>query len=341
MNKVVLGAFVVLGTAGLAGFWSGTMFNSPPPDQPHGGVFAVERGDSLSRVANRLEAQGMIRSALFFNATGRVTGTQARIKAGYYAIPGGASALEIHALLVQGHQEPVKVTIPEGWTVSKVAAQLEAAGVTTAADFREVAYSRPLLAEYDIRGDSVEGYLYPDTYFLPRGYPAEAVVRTMLDTFMDRIDAIVPGFLEMDPRERHQVMILASIVEREYQRPEEAPLIASVFYNRLAHSVGLESCATVAYIITEVQGKPHPEVITLQDLRIDSAFNTYKWHGLPPGPISSPGRVAIAATFDPPETDYWYFVLQDPATGRHYFSRDLQEHNQAKFYYLKSETTAS
>ena len=120
-----------------------------------------------------------------------------------------------------------------------------------------------------------------------------------------------------------------------YRRKEEAPLIASVFYNRLQRNIGLESCATLHYIITEIQKKPHPEYLTLEDKKIDSPYNTYKWAGLPPGPIANPGLVALKAVLDPPETDYWYFVLKNPATGEHYFSADLKEHNWAKYYFLK------
>jgi UPF0755 protein len=105
--------------------------------------------------------------------------------------------------------------------------------------------------------------------------------------------------------------------------------------NRLAKNIGLESCATLEYIITEIQRKPHPEYITLDDKKIDSPYNTYMWAGLPPGAISNPGRTALTAAFRPPRTDYYYFVLRDPAAGRHYFSRDLGAHNQAKNLYLK------
>ena len=128
---------------------------------------------------------------------------------------------------------------------------------------------------------------------------------------------------------------MASIVEREYRRKEEAPLIASVFYNRLRYNIGLESCATLAYIITDIEDKPHPEYLTVEDKHIDSPYNTYKWAGLPPGPIANPGLVALEAAVRPPKTDYYYFVLKDPATGEHYFSEDLQEHNWAKYTYLK------
>jgi UPF0755 protein len=108
-----------------------------------------------------------------------------------------------------------------------------------------------------------------------------------------------------------------------------------VFYNRLKRNIGLESCATLEYIITEIQKKAHPEYITLEDEKVNSPYNTYKWAGLPPGPISNPGRIALEAAFHPALTGYLYFVLRDQQAGRHFFSRDLSEHNQAKYLYLK------
>ena len=124
-------------------------------------------------------------------------------------------------------------------------------------------------------------------------------------------------------------------MEREYRLPKEAPLIASVFYNRLEHNIALSSCATVEYIITEVQGKKHPEYITYDDLRIKSPYNTYLNRGLPPTPICNPGAVSLEAAFNPPETDYLYFLLKDPETGEHHFSKRFAEHNNARVLYLK------
>jgi UPF0755 protein len=116
------------------------------------------------------------------------------------------------------------------------------------------------------------------------------------------------------------------VVEREYQREEEAPLIASVFANRLRYNIGLYSCATIEYIITELQDKPHPEVITYADLATESPFNTYKHRGLPPTPISNPGMVALKAAAAPPTTPYYFFRVVNSASGEHHFSADLEEH---------------
>jgi UPF0755 protein len=139
----------------------------------------------------------------------------------------------------------------------------------------------------------------------------------------------------LSPRQLHEKLIVASIVEREYRIEKEAPLIASVFYNRMRYNIGLESCATLEYIITDVLDRPHPSYLGEEDKRIKSPYNTYMWAGLPPGPISNPGRVALAAALHPPRTDFYYFVLKDPQTGQHYFSDSLKQHNWAKYQYLK------
>jgi UPF0755 protein len=157
----------------------------------------------------------------------------------------------------------------------------------------------------------------------------------MARTFFENLDRIEPQWKGMDRHAVYDTIIMASIVEREYRADDEAPLIASVFYNRLKRNIGLESCATLEYIITEIQQKAHPEYITLEDEKINSRYNTYKWAGLPPGPISNPGRIALEAAFHPAQTGYLYFVLRDQQAGRHFFSRDLSEHNQAKYLYLK------
>jgi UPF0755 protein len=212
---------------------------------------------------------------------------------------------------------------------------LEEKGVVAAADFREAAGSAVLALAYGVPDDDLEGYLFPDTYRFSQNMPARLIVRKMVENFFGRLASIAPDYADLERETLRRRVILASVVEREYRVAEEAPYIASVFYNRLKYNIGLESCATIAYIITEEQGKPHPEQITRADLKIPSKYNTYIWAGYPPGPISNPGAVALEAAFRPAETDYYYFLLKDPAVGSHYFSTDLDEHNQAKRFYIK------
>ena len=298
-------------------------------------MFKVLRGETLSTIADRLDQEGLIRSGLFLIFFSQVNNTETAFKNGYFRVLPGDSMIDVHNLLVSGYQEQVKLTIPEGWTLKKISQYVEERGIATRKEFLEAASSADLLDQFGIPAENLEGYLFPDTYFFPRGYPAYGVVEEMVENFFRRLADVAPEALQWNRDRLHEAVIMASIVEREYRRAEEAPLIASVFYNRVAYNIGLESCATLGYIITDIQNKPHPEFLTVEDKKIDSPYNTYKWAGLPPGPISSPGTVALEAAFHPEETAYYYFVLKNPETGEHYFSANLQEHNWAKYYYLK------
>jgi UPF0755 protein len=332
--------FLALAVLVAAGAYLYTL-NLPAPRIPRDGKsFKVLKGESAASIAARLHEEGLIRSARFLRLVSRVAGTEGAFKSGYFHILPNDTSLDIHNLLVSGYQEQVKVTIPEGWTLKKIAEHLEAKGIAPAREVLEAASSPVLLEQFGIpaspkQGGSLEGYLFPDTYFFPKGYPAYGVVEAMVGHFFEELREIAPEAGQWAPRRIHERVIMASIVEREYRRAEEAPLIASVFFNRMRYNIGLESCATLEYIITDIQDRPHPSFLTQEDKTINSPYNTYKWAGLPPGPISNPGRVALDAAFHPAATQYFYFVLRDPATGQHYFSESLKEHNWAKYIYLK------
>ena len=297
--------------------------------------FTIEKGDSLSQIAFDLKTQGYIRSDLLFKLIGRFKGTENAMKSGIYEIPTGSTTLQIHDYLVQGRQKLVKVTIPEGLTVSKIAGYVAAQGITEEDSFIQAVRNAEILSQYGISASSLEGFLYPDTYHFPKDFPPEKVVAHMIDTFFTNLEKIYPEYDKLSGKELLDRVIIASIVEREYRVTEEAPLIASVFYNRIALNIALGSCATVEYVITEEQGKPHPKFLNYRDLEIVSDYNTYLFPGLPPGPISNPGETALRAAFFPEESDFLYFLLQNAESGRHYFSRTYTEHNEAKVVYLK------
>lgn len=325
-------ALLVSGAAA-AGVWH---LNRAPDGAPAAPLFTVQSGESLTGVAHRLHRAGFIRSPLLLRALAKARGAETAIQAGYFRLPAGATAGEILDLLVDGGaHDTLRVTIPEGWTSTRIAAHLEQLGITGAAEFRAAVNSPELMRGYGIEAGTAEGYLFPDTYHFPRGYGAEAAARRMIDTFFDRLAEIQPAGAAPAAPALHDTVILASIIEREYRVASEAPLIASVFVNRLRSNARLESCATIVYIITELQGAAHPKRIYEADLEIQSEFNTYRRRGLPPGPIANPGLVALQAALRPADTDFRYFVVKDPDTGSHHFSSDLSEHSEAKFVYLK------
>ena len=298
-------------------------------------VFTVENGEHLPEIAERLEEQHLIKSALFMRIQAKLDKTENSFKSGQYSLSAAMTPRQIQNLIVAGTGINIKVTIPEGITLNRIATILEEADLAKADEFIAAAHDKALLAQYFITADSAEGYIFPDSYLFQKGLSAKTVLSALLDTFYSKLESFYPGWKELTPEEVYSKVILASIVEREYRLPKEAPLIASVFYNRLEHDIALSSCATVEYIITEVQGKKHPEYITYDDLKIDSPYNTYLNRGLPPTPICNPGAVSLEAAFNPPETDYLYFLLKDPETGEHYFSKRFSEHNNARVLYLK------
>jgi len=319
-------------------------FNAPPdkPPVPAEGamkldengalILEVKDGETAYSIGRRLESAGVIRSRYFWNLLSRLGSEY--LKTGTYRIELPASQIKIRSLLLSGEQLLVKVTIPEGVTLKKTALILEEAGICTAQDFLAAASSREILDTYHISGTTMEGYLYPDTYLFSLPYPASKVVLAMAENFFKRLRVIAPEALSLSPDELNVRVIIASIVEREYLIPEEAGLMAGVFYNRLKIGMALQSCATVEYVITEIQGRPHPEVLYNKDLEIRDPYNTYIRPGLPPGPISCPGETALRASFYPTPSGYLYFRLINEA-GHHYFSRTLDEHIRAGTLYLK------
>ncbi|MHC6201800.1 endolytic transglycosylase MltG [Breznakiellaceae bacterium SP9] len=293
----------------------------------------VKNGESEASVGERLENARVIKSRYVWQLISRYEDDF--IKAGTYRIALPASQWKIFSQLVDGRQVQVRVTIPEGATLKKTSRILADARICEADDFLEAAKRKEILGHYKVPGISMEGYLYPETYLFPPNYPAEQVVKRMVDTFFARITEIDPAVVQYSPQEIYEKVILASIIEREYRVTDEAAIMAGVFTNRLKIGMPLQSCATVEYIITEIQGKPHPEVLFNRDTEIDDPYNTYRRRGLPPGPISAPGETALKAAFMPAATDYLYFRLVDARAGRHYFSKTLDDHIQAGAIYVK------
>jgi UPF0755 protein len=187
-----------------------------------------------------------------------------------------------------------------------------------------------LLQEFSIPSVSFEGYLFPDTYYFDPEMKAEEVIKIMVKNFYEKLYTI-DNAEKLTITELHELVKLASIVEKEYKVASEAPLIASVFKNRLRYNIGLYSCATIIYIITEIQGRPHPGVVKYVDTEIDSLYNTYLYSGLTPTPISNPGLVALDAVINTPKTSYFFFRVDDEDKGTHVFTSDLESHIEAGF----------
>jgi UPF0755 protein len=364
LRKIIIWIILLLGTAlfcGLLLIGTGMYFNSAPAAAAGGtgpiapglsgtaasrfvevdgirvtentAYLEVRKGESARSVGRRLEQAGLIRNRYFWQMLNRIY--RDYLKSGYYQLEIPATQLAIRNTLVTGSSLLTRVTIPEGSTLKKTARILEDNGVCPADEFLAAAADPAIISRYHIPGASMEGYLFPDTYLFPPEYPAARAVETMADTFFRRFREIGGNTAGMEPAKLDRIVIIASIVEREYRVTGEAAQMAGVFYNRLGIGMALQSCATVEYVITEVQGRPHPEVLSTRDTEIRHPYNTYVFPGLPPGPICAPGEVALRAALYPAESSYLYFRLVNPASGRHYFSRTLDDHIKAGLLYVK------
>lgn len=313
------------------------MESRSPTSLKDGTIFTIEQGDTIREVAKRLEIQGCIKNSLLFEFLMRLPLTNMQIKVGTYKLSEGMDTFTLIDKFVKGEQLLIKVTVPEGYTVRQIAQVFYDKAQVSDKEFMRAATDKELLSEFSIPLKSAEGYLYPDTYNIPLGYNAKALVKLMISRFFEVVYEIAPEAKEYNPKELSERVILASIVEREYRAESEAPRIAGVFYNRIKKGMALQSCATVVYIITEIQGKAHPERLFFTDTEMDNPYNTYVYRNLPPGAISNPGKTALNSVFHPEPSEYLYFRLIDEAAGKHQFSVTFDEHNNAGLLILKKQ----
>jgi UPF0755 protein len=289
----------------------------------------VEQGDTLSSVADKLDDAGVIESASLFKLEARFGGQSTEIKPGEYTFEAGAGGEEILAKLTEGEAVPtVAVTIPEGLTLQQTAETVGAAeiGVTTE-QFAEAAKRTDY--EYTFMEDeaveTTEGYLFPKQYEFEEGTGAEAMVDRLLEQYLIETQELdFEGAQERLNLSEHELVTVASLIERESANSEERPVIASVIYNRIRQGMPLQIDATIQYAL----GEPKEE-LSLRDLKVDSPYNTYENPGLPPGPIASPSRESIQAALQPADTDYLYYVL-DAEGKEHFFTDNYDEFLAAK-----------
>lgn len=308
---------------------------SAPAPQPNSRRVEVDVRPELriSTLADTLAAKHIIANRALFHFYSWYYNYAPRIRPGRYRLPVGTG--ERRALKLLSGEEPalVLVTIPEGYTMNQVAAALEGRGICRADSFLAACADTDLLRESGVLAPNAEGYLFPETYEFLTNSPPGDVVRRLLRQFSSVFSELLAPTPDPRPLAPHpsppapspslltppQVVILASIVEREAKMPEEFPRIAGVFVNRLRRRIPLQSCATVEYLLPERKG-----ILTVADTRIESPYNTYLHAGLPPGPICNPGLRALEAAVNPERNDYLFFVAR--GDGTHIFSRTLAEH---------------
>jgi UPF0755 protein len=285
-------------------------------------VVEIPAQESAIGIAERLREVGAIRSRVGFVALSLLRGSMRSLKAGEYEVPRGASTFDVLALLESGRVRQHPVLHPEGASIAELARALDAARLAQAADVVQTAADPGFLGAHGISGPSAEGYLFPDTYHFVRGMTVEQLLGRMIQRMHGKLTAEIRERATARHLTIHELLTLASIVEREAVAPEERRLIAAVFWNRLRLGMPLQADPTVQYAM----GKER-RILSRADLQTDHPYNTYLRAGLPPGPIASPGLSAIEATLDPAPVNYLYFVKKDDQ--RHHFSTTVEEHNSA------------
>ena len=305
------------------------------PVQPRGTQFVLLRPGWPSRhIASELQSAGIVRSAraflLLHYALGRT------LKAGEYKFDQAATARQVHDRLARGDIYVHTVTIPEGYNLYDIAYAVQQAGLGSAQDFIKTAAADVVfIRDLDPQAATLEGYLFPDTYGFTRTQTMHDMIGIMVHRFRreaEQLGLICPIKTDTPPQpsaglagcpDLHAVVTMASIVEKETAVPEERPVVASVYYNRLQRRIALAADPTVIYAAL-VSGRYNGS-IHQADLQFDSPYNTYRHAGMPPGPIANPGRASLQAGLHPASTDFVYFVSD--ANGHHRFARTLDEHN--------------
>lgn len=328
-TRVIQGLIAVLFGLTVFFIYGTTLFLPPNPAyQGEPILVAIPIGSSTRTIAGILKEKGIIKDPLVFRLAAKWSGRDGKLMAGEYELTPAMSLDTLLSTLTTGivQEQALRFTIPEGYTLKEMAAVFAAKGLFSEEEFMRAANSDqiPLPAGFTPQAGTprLEGYLFPDTYEVKTGASPEEVIRKMVDRLAEKFTPAMQERAKQLGMTPSQVITLASIIEEEAKKDEERAIISSVFHNRLKKGWKLESCATVQYAL----GK-HKEVLYDKDLEVESPYNTYKYAGLPPGPISAPGIASIEAALYPAQTDYLFFVAKKD--GSHIFSRTFAEHQRA------------
>ncbi|MGC8604174.1 MAG: endolytic transglycosylase MltG [Desulfomonilaceae bacterium] len=284
-------------------------------------VVTIPKGASLSEVGAILQENGVVSSKLVFKIVAFIRGEQRYVKAGDYLLKTGSDPGSVLDLLISGKTLVYTITIPEGYNIFQIADLFDQKGIASKRNFLAIAADPGFLHELGIDGTTLEGFLFPDTYFIRPSEKSnlKLILKKMVSRFHNVYNKYVRDTADKSGWTPLQVVTLASLIEKE-AKPNEHNLVSAVFHNRLRHNMKLQSDPTVIYGI-----KPMGAKITRSDLERKQPYNTYQNTGLPPGPIANPGRESLIAAVSPAAVDYLYFVAKND--GTHQFSNSLAEHN--------------
>ncbi len=296
--------------------------DKPATSDPAGEIFVVARGQNFLTTADTLYKSGLIKNPYKFRLLARIRGFDKEVQAGEYLLSSNMSPNTILEMLVQGKVNLHKITIPEGSNIYQIAALTAEAGFNAKEEFVQAATNAEFALKKGIEADTFEGYLFPDTYYFPKEATPEKMVSRMVARFWS---AFKPEWKERSQElglTIHEIVTLASIIEKETGAAFERPIISSVFHNRLKKGMRLESDPTVIYGLKNFDGN-----LTRKHLSTRTPYNTYKIKGLPLGPIANPGIASLEAALYPADTDYLFFVSKKDTT--HKFSTNLKDHKKA------------
>ena len=320
---LIIIATLTAGILASGGIWYLNRFaSSPKGSSTVITPFSIRPGRNLSKIARELDNKGLISSRTLFKFMVRLQKKSSRLQAGEYDLSASMTPQEILDRLTRGGVRLHRITIPEGLNLEEIAELVREANLDPKDEFLKLCRDPVFVREMEIPGSTLEGYLFPDTYLFAGKTQAPKLISTMIHRFNTVFKESWQKKAEQMGFSVHQVVTLASIIEKETGKASERPLIASVFHNRLKRGMRLESDPTVIYGIPDFNGN-----ITRKDLRTPTPYNTYVIRGLPPGPIASPGALSLEAALYPAETDYLFFVSKNDTT--HKFSATLREHNRA------------
>ena len=320
---LLLAAFVLMG---LGWFQLEQALSPVDPQEKEKVEVVIPPASSTSQVAEILKEQGLIRNKTVFLWYCRLRDVDQKLKAGTYGFSKSQGVADIVEDLVQGRVMTQVFTVPEGYDLMQIGRLLADKGICDLEEFKQAVredYDYPFLDGLPYRENRLEGFLFPDTYRVPRDVTPHQVVDMMLTRFEQVWKTRFEAEARQQGRSVYEVVTLASLVEKEARIDEERPIIAGVLENRLRKGMLLQVDATVLYSLGE-----HRQQVTYKDLEVDSPYNTYRYPGLPPGPIASPGAASIAAVLNPARHDYYYYVYV--GDGRHYFSKTYEEHLRVK-----------
>lgn len=324
--KKVLGITVVVSLM-ISGYRVGALYTSLV--QPFRGyvsgemVVEIPQGMSGSAIGSRLIETGVVSDYSLFRWALRVTGKGPWLQSGHYRFDRPMSATEVVRKIARGDVMLSPITFPEGLRLDEMAAVFERSGLGTASEFMAAAIDASLIANLDTEAVDLEGYLFPDTYRVPVGTTARELVVEMVRGFERAFSAELKRAAEKQGYTVRQVVTLASLVEKETARANERRTVAGVYRNRLNIGMGLQCDPTVIYAL-QIAGL-YDGNLTRANLNFDSPYNTYRYPGLPPGPIAAPGKASLEAALSPEKVDYLFFVSRND--GSHAFARTLREHN--------------